>query len=43
VLNEKAVSSISLENGLPLRGVALRAHNERRETVAASEPIPVFR
>lgn len=43
VLNEKAVSSISLENGLPLRGVALRAHNERPQPVAASEPMPVFR
>ncbi len=42
VLNEKAVTSISLENGLPLRGVALRAHNERTEPVA-SEPMPVFR
>ena len=29
VLSEKAVSAISLENGLALRGVALRAHNER--------------
>jgi type III pantothenate kinase len=43
VLNEKAVSSISLENGLTLRGVALRAHNERPEPMLASEPMPAFR
>ncbi|MCA3218794.1 MAG: type III pantothenate kinase [Burkholderiales bacterium] len=43
VLNEKAVGSISLESGLTLRGVALRAHNERPELMLIGEQMPAFR